>query len=536
VDEDGQLYFGGDIYTVDDARPTAEAVAVRDGEVIAVGPKSECGAALGDSFQPIDLAGRALLPGFIDTHIHPLLMVYFEVNVDLHGITSMHALKEKLRASAASASPGAWVVGLQFDEQSLDAPRFPTRHDLDEVSPHIPVVVVKHDGHTVIGSTAAIEACGVSASTSDPEGGLIDRESDGYPAGPFREEASNILKDNIPIPDMQAFMQGAASSFARLAASGITSAGAVMQTGEEGPAGAQGAFEIPLMQVLLDQIPINLYGILVTGDMDKVNEARQTPLHQEEVGAGHRIGAIKIFSDGTFGSCTAYMEEPYTDQPDKRGFLTTSSEEIYRRMVLAHQAGLQVAVHAIGDAANRTCVELFDRLLREYPGKDHRHRLEHASQLSRELISEIARLGLVVSTQPSYIDSEKHWLHQRLGRDRTRWTYPFRSLVEAGVKVAGASDSPIESVDVLSAIHCCVTREGFEPQQCITAAQAIRAYTLDAAYAQFEDAVKGSISPGKRADLVVLSANPASVLPQEIRGIEVEMTVSGGKVIYSKNG
>jgi predicted amidohydrolase YtcJ len=226
------------------------------------------------------------------------------------------------------------------------------------------------------------------------------------------------------------------------------------------------------------------------------------------------------------------MEEPYTDQPDTRGFLTTSSEEIYRRMVLAHRAGLQVAVHAIGDAANRTCVELFDRLLREYPGKDRRHRLEHASQLSRELISEIARLGLVVSTQPSYIDSEKHWLHQRLGRDRTRWTYPFRSLLEAGVKVAGASDGPIESVDVLHAIHCCVTREGFEPQQCITAAQAIRMYTLDAAYAQFEDGVKGSISPGKRADLVVLSTNPVSVAPQDIRDIEVEMTVSGGKTIY----
>jgi predicted amidohydrolase YtcJ len=214
--------------------------------------------------------------------------------------------------------------------------------------------------------------------------------------------------------------------------------------------------------------------------------------------------------------------------------MTLEREEIYRRMVEGHQAGLQIAIHAIGDAANQTCIDLYDRLLKEYPRKDHRHRLEHASQLDAGMIDAIVRLGLVVSTQPLFIHQEKKWLHKRMGRERSPWTYPFRSLVDAGVKVAGASDGPITSGDVLHAIQCCITREGFEPQQGLTAAQAVRMFTLDAAYAQFEDTVKGSLSIGKRADMVILSANPVSVPIEKIRDIRVRRTICGGKVVFEE--
>lgn len=534
MQESGQLYFGGEIYTVDDSMPTAEAVAVRDGKIVAVGSKAECESAIGDKYRSVDLKGRVLLPGFIDTHLHPVMLVYFDMNVDLHDATSIEDIQAKIGDAAQRAEEGAWVVALQLDEQNLDVPRFPSRHDLDAVSRDHPVMVVKHDGHTIFANTVAIESAGVSASTPDPAGGVIDREPDGYPAGTFREEASTLIKNRVPPPEVQSFIDGARSSFKGLAAYGITSAGAVMQAGAEGPAGNEGALEIPFMQMLLEHVPISLYGLLIASDLEQVTSARQTGLHCEEVGGGHRIGGIKIFADGTYGSCTAFMDEPFADQPDKRGFMTHDVEEIYRRMVFAHNAGLQVAIHAIGDAANRTCIELYDRLLSEYPSPGHRHRLEHASQLSARIIEDIAGLGLVVSTQPMFIHSEKHWLEKRLGTERLKWTYPYRSLVEAGVKVAGASDGPVESVDVLHAIECCVTREGFQPEQCITAEQAVRMYTIDAAYAQFEDPVKGSISPGKRADLVVLSENPVSVTPSEIRNIRVERTVCGGNVIYER--
>lgn len=531
-----QLYFGGDIYTVDDALPSAEAVAVRDGTIAAVGSTGGCEAALGPGHERVDLRGRALLPGFIDTHLHPLMLVYFDMNADLHGVSSMRDLQDRMRESGAGAPPGAWVVGLQFDEQDLDDPRMPTRHDLDVACPDNPMMIVKHDGHTVFANTAAISEAFVTASTPDPPGGVIDREPDGFPAGIFRENASLLIKSKVPIPELGAFAAGAVSSFGRLASCGITSAGAVMQTDAEGPAGAEGAFEVPLMQVLLEHVPINLYGLLVSSDIEQVNNAMATPLHDPEVGAGHRIGGVKIYSDGTYGSCTAYMEEPFADQPDRRGFLAHDIEEIYRRMVFAHSAGLQVAIHAIGDAGVRTCLELYERLLNEHPAPSHRHRLEHASQLNERLIEDIARLGIVVSTQPMFIHSEKGWLHKRLGVERTKWTYPFRSLLEGGVRVAGASDGPVESVNVLHALQCCVTREGFEPQQSITAAQAVRMYTIDAAYAQFEESIKGSITPGKRADLVVLGENPATAAPDRIRDITVDRTVVKGRVVYERGG
>jgi predicted amidohydrolase YtcJ len=532
MSETGQLYFGGDIYTVDEACPTAEAVAVRDGRILAVGSQADCRSALGDNCESIDLHGSALLPGFIDTHLHPVVMIYFDMNIDLRGATSIAELQDKLRDAAQSGSPDDWIVGLQFDEQALDEPRLLTRHDLDVACPDRPIVVIKHDGHSVMVNTRTIQVCGVSATTEDPAGGVIDRESDGYPAGPFRESAAQIVLSAMPIPDLDSLAAGAKLSFGKLAAAGITSVGAVLQTDEEGPAGSSGAFDVMAMGMLLEHVPINLYGILIAGDPEKLGVARQTALHQQEPG-GHRIGAVKIFSDGTFGSCTAYMSEPFTDQPDKTGFMVQSDEQIYRRMVFAHNASLQIAIHAIGDAANRRCIDLYERLLTEYPRTNHRHRLEHASLLSASMIADIARLGLVVSTQPLFIHSEKDWLHRRLGTERLKWTYPYRTLLDAGVRIAGASDAPVESTDVLHAIQCCVTREGLETRQCITAAEAIRMYTFDAAYAQFEESVKGSITPGKRADMVILSKNPASVPPEAIRDIRVERTICGGKIIHS---
>jgi len=534
--EDALLISGGDIVTMDTVLPRAEAVAVSGGRIAAVGTGAACRQALGGHYELIDLEGGVLLPGFIDTHIHPVLLIYFDMNLDLRNVTSLQALQERIRTACAGLAPGEWLVGLQFDEESLREKRLPTRRDLDPASPDNPVAIIKHDGHMIIANTAAIEACAVTPSTPDPAGGLIDREADGYPAGPFRETASTILKDRLPIPDFEAFLAGATSAFGKLAACGITSVGAVLQAGEEGPAGAQGAYDIVLMQLLLDKIPQSLYSMLIADDYAKVEAALLSPLHQPDGAAGHRIGAVKIFADGTFGSRTAYMEEPYTDQPDTRGFLTTPEEEIYRRMVMAHNGRLQVAIHAIGDAGNAVCVRLLDRLLTRYPRPDHRHRLEHASQLNRGIVSDMARLGIIASTTPMYILSEKDWLHGRLGPGRAKWTYPLKSLLAAGVRVAGSSDGPIESTDVLRAVQCCVTREGFETHQCISPAQALAMYTSGAAYAQFEENIKGTISAGKRADLVVLQADPLAASPSEIGDIPVDMTIAGGKVIFSRSG
>jgi predicted amidohydrolase YtcJ len=528
---DEVLYHGCRVYTVDEARPFAEAVAVRGSRIVAVGVVEECRAALGVEREEVDLAGGALLPGFIDTHMHPVMLAYFEMNSRLIEARSIADVQELLREAERDAADGAWVVGLDFDDQLLREKRMLTRHELDAAVGERPAALIRYDGHMIIANTAAIEAAGIGAGTVDPEGGLIDREPGGFPAGPFREAAAQIIVSAIPFPDIQVFLRRARETFGRLAARGITSLGAVLQTDGEGPAGQQGGLDLLAMQMLLDDIPQAVFGMLIARDVEKIIEARSTPLEQPG-GRGHRIGAMKIFADGSLGSHTACLSEPFSDAPDTRGFMLFDDDELYRRMVAAHEEGLQLAIHAIGDAANRKCVDLYERLLREHPRGDARHRLEHASVLDESIIEDMARLGIVAAVTPMYIHSEKGWLRGRLGARRARMTYPYRALLDAGVRVAASSDAPVESTDVLHSMECCVTREGFEPEQAVSAAEAVRMWTADAAYAQHEETVKGSISPGKRADMVLLDENPVEVAADKISGIKVLRTIAGGKTVW----
>jgi len=528
-----QLYFGGEIYTVDPLKPTVEALAVKEGMIVAVGSKSDCRSALGATPELVDLEGSVMLPGFIDTHLHPPLMMLFEMNIDLSKITSIEDLKAIISKKAKGENEEEWIMGLQFDENLLDPPRLLNRHDLDAACSDKPVLIVKRDGHTIIGNTAAIEAASVSASTSDPDGGKIEREKDGYPSGVFSETAMSILLEKVPFPELETIMEAGISVFDRIARQGITSVGMILQTDDEGVSGSKGIYDIPLMELLLDRIPINLYTLLVTKDIEKIASLKPSKFHKQGMASGRRIGGMKFWADGTLSSCTAYMQRPFSDFPDRKGLLIHSSDEMYNRMAAAHKAGEQIAIHSIGDESTRICVDLYDRLLKEYPTSSHRHRLEHASQLDSQLIKDIARLNLVVSTQPMFIHSEKEWLPKRLGPERTPWTYAFRSLIDAGVTVAGASDAPIEELSVLQAIGCCVTREDFEPQQRITAEEAVQLFTINAAYAQFEESVKGSLTKGKRADMVLLDKNPVSVLPDEIKHIQILQTICGGIPIYS---
>ncbi len=527
MSDHGRLFYNGTVRTVDTACPVAAAVAVRAGKIIAVGTTESCINALGKGYELFDMQGGALVPGFIDTHMHPVLLIFFAMNCDLGGVASMAKLKRNLRDALLSKSDDSWLIGLNFDEQSLREKRVPDRHDLDSVSSERPVVIVKHDGHSVFTNTRAIEAAGITASTPDPETGAIEREEDGFPSGVFRETALQLVMNSMPMPEMNVLMESARNTFSRLVSLGITSAGIVLQTSAEGPAGSAGAFDVPAMQLFSDLCPLSLYSLLITPDIAGLEGLKNSSLNF----GSNRLGGVKLFADGTFGSSTAYMQEPFSDNPQKRGLLMHPPEELYELMAAAHNAGWQVCIHAIGDAANRLCLELYTRLFRQFPRDGCRHRIEHASIMDTDLMQEMAGLGIAVSTQPMFIHSEKGWLPGRLGSERCKTVYPLRSFLDAGIRVGGASDAPIESQDVLHAIQCCVTREGFQPQQCISVEQALRMYTLDAAYLQFEEGTKGSITPGKRADLVLLSDDPFKVQPDRIKDIEVVRTVVGGKVL-----
>jgi len=535
---EGALYTGGEIVTLEPDAPRAEALATRGDRILAVGDAASCRAALHEAgvsdFDHVPLAGRALLPGFIDTHLHPIPLLYFELNADLRGLADLAALAQALRRSAARLAAGEWLVGLQLDPEALAERRLPTAAELDAACPDRPVVVLGHDGHSASGNARALAAAGIDAGAGDPAGGRIERAADGSPTGVCRESAAQLLLGAVPTPPLERLRAGARDTFARLSACGITSAGVVLQTDDEGPAGAAGRLEAFGLAALLDVVPFCTYAILAGRRVDAAVAARETPLH--DPARGRRVGGFKIYADGTFGSCTACLREPFADRPETRGFLTLAEPEIEERMTAAHAAGLQLCVHAIGDAAIERTLALFERVLARAPRSDHRHRLEHASLVPPELVKRIARLGVAVSTQPLFIHSEKAWLQRRLGSERARHVYPLRALVDAGVRVGGASDAPVESPDVLHAIQCCVTREGFETQQALTPAQALRLYTRDAAWLQFEEAEKGSLAPGKRADLVIASASPLAVAPERIRELRVLRSVVGGRVTHGDEG
>jgi hypothetical protein len=528
------LYRRGRVVTLDPARPAAEALATAGGRILAVGDEAACRAALraagAADFVPVDLAGRALLPGFLDTHLHPIALLYFDLHADLRRVRDFAGLQEALRGEAAAGAPGAWAVGLRLDVEALAERRLPSRDELDAACPDRPALVLAHDGHSAAGNGRALAAAGLSAATPDPPGGRIERDARGAPAGPCRETAAQLLLGAMPAPTPERLRETARGSFGRLAAQGITSAGVVLQTDHEGPGGAAARLEGLAMGLLLDVTPFSTYALLIGSTPAAAVAARATPLH--DPAAGRRVGGYKLFADGTLGSCTAAMREPFADRPGERGLATLPEEELFARMRAAHEAGLQICIHAIGDAAVERCVELYERLLAERPCPDHRHRIEHASLVPPDLIPRLARLGLCISTQPLFVHSEKAWLRRRLGAERARQVYPLRALVEAGVLVAGASDAPVESTDVLHAIQCCVTREGFETQQGLTPAQALDLFTRHAARLQFEEAEKGTLAPGKRADLVVLSQSPLDVPPERIAGIRVLRTVCGGRVTH----
>jgi predicted amidohydrolase YtcJ len=528
------LYRGADVVTMDAARPHATALATRGARIVAVGSEDDCRAALATcgarEAEEIDLAGRCIVPGFIDTHLHPVGMLYFDLHADLSRATSIAEVQAVLRAAAAAQPDDPCVVGLRLQDENLAELRLPTRDELDAVCHERPVVVLEHDGHSAAGNSVALAAAGLDRMTSDPPGGRLARDASGRPSGAAFESAAQLLLGASPSPSLDRFRDTARSTFARMSAHGITSAGVILQTDEEGPGGSGAALESLGFLMLLDQVPFSTYAILIGRTVDAAVAARSSVLHDPD--AGRRVGGFKIFADGTFGSCTACMHDPFSDRPGERGMMTLGEDEIYARMRAAHDAGLQICVHAIGDAAVERCVDLYERLLREAPRDDHRHRIEHASIAEPALIARIARLGIAVSTQPLFIHSEKTWLERRLGPERTRHVYPLRAFADAGVLVGGASDAPVESTDVLHAIACCVTREGFVPEQSLTAAEALALFTRDAARLQFEEHEKGTLAAGKRADLVVLDANPLVVEPVRIGAIRVLRTVVAGRVVH----
>ncbi len=522
------LYRGATV-RVPEATPPGTAVAVADGRIVAVGPEAEVRSTLPADATTVDLAGRTLVPGFVDAHLHPMVMCVFEQNLVLDTVTTVAEVLDAVAdaARAGTGEPDRAVVGFQLDDAVLAERRLPTAAELDAAGAGRPVVLLRRDGHHAVASTAALRAVGYDRDGTVPEGGAVERDSAGTPTGLVRENAVGPLLGLLPEVTFEGLEAGLDAWRDRLLAQGVTAVSAMCQTTAEGPSGEAGTLEAIGWSVLVDRVPFDVQTILITPDVAAVEEQRSGPLHRPD--AGRRVDAVKLFLDGTLGGRTACMHHPFADHGGT-GLPTLALAEARRRATSAHRAGHQVCIHAIGDRATRDAVAVLEDVLDADPGP-HRHRVEHASVLDEATVERMAGRGITAVVQPISLRSEAHWLAARLGPERLARTYPFRRMLDAGVPIGFSSDAPIEATDVLAAMVAAVDRP-LAPEQAITGAEALAAATRGASAARRTEHLLGAIEPGLRADLVVLDADPTAVAPDRIDAVTVLATVIGGEARY----
>lgn len=533
---ESKVFFGGPIITINETQPVVQAVGIEGEKISAVGNLEEVKNKMGENYDLIDLNGKALLPGFIDSHFHIVPILFFYIFLNLVKVRTQKELKELLKQTVDQKKPGEFIYGLNLKEEQFENPDervLPTRFFLDEICPDNPVFLLRYDGHIGIANSKALELVGINNDTVAPEGGEIRKEN-GVLNGILTENATSLIMTQVSLPDPNEIMEAAARAYKDLAAEGITSIHGVVELDKEGGVVNLGGLEIPLLKSVKEHILQDWYGIIFTAEPKKLKRLKKPPLDEGKIDGRFKIGCLKSWLDGTFGAATALMYEPFSDQPDKIGFTVINEDILYERMVKAHNFGFQIAIHAVGDKANRIVINLYKKLLKQHPRNNHRHRIEHASMLTSDMIKDMKELEIIASCQPPFINSEYTWLEKRIGKERCKYTYPFKSLVEAGIIIAAGSDGPVENPSVIKGVHALVTRNDLVPEECISIEEALKTYTINGAYAAFEEDVKGSIEVGKLANLVILDKNPLEIPKNEIINLKVVETIIRGKTVYKK--
>ncbi len=521
----------GNIITMDPTNPKAEAMVTCGEKIIGVGTCEEMKAISGETTKVIDIEGKTILPGFIDCHVHLPSSGALLTQLNLKDAKSIENIKEKIRIEAGKKAPGAWIVGRGWDNTILAEKRFPTRWDLDAAAPNNPVLLVRICTHIVLVNSKALELVNITRNTESPLGGQIDKDPEtNEPTGILRETATSLVRSIVSFSDEE-YLSNIRAVFELAVSKGITSIHALPEL-DLAVAPQWKALQTLLMQ---NELPIRIYFLIPEESLyPLIDLGLATSFGNSKL----KIGSIKVFMDGALGGRTAALLEPYCDDLENSGIQVYTGEQLQEIVKTAHEADFQLAIHCIGDKAVTVALNSIESALEEKPKPDHRHRIEHASVLNKELIWRMHKLGVVASVQPPFVFSDT-WISDRIGEKRSRFVYAFNSMLNEGVKLAAGSDAPTEEMNPLFGIQILVSRETstkeiYFLEEQISVEQAIRMYTLDAAYASFEEYMKGSIEPGKLADLVVLSDDPLQVPIDKISEINVEMTIVGGKIVYSK--
>ena len=520
------------VRTMDARRPVVEAVAVYGNRIVAVGTTAEIRRFAGAQTRVIDAGGRLVLPGFNDAHVHFLSGGFQLANVDLRDAATPQEFAERIRRFAAGLPPGRWVTGGDWDHERWPGAPLPTRQLIDAFTPNTPVFVNRLDGHMALANSEALRRAGVTRETPDPPGGLIVRDANGEPTGVLKDAAMSFVYRVMPEPSFEEKLTAARRATEHAASLGVTSV-------QDVSAGNDGGVYQELLR--RGRLRTRIYAVSPLPVWERIGRTGV------RAGFGSdmlRIGGLKGFADGSLGSTTALFFEPYTDAPNTRGLGGDELDRMLERTREADRAGLHVMIHAIGDRANDEILSIFERVTRENGERDRRFRIEHAQHIRRADIPRFARARVIASMQPYHAIDDGRWAANRIGPERIRTTYAFRSLLDTGATLAFGSDWTVAPLNPLLGIYAAVTRrtldgrnpDGWVPEQKITVEEAVRAYTVGSAYAEFAEDRKGTIAPGMLADIVMLSHDIFRINPVEIENARVLLTIMDGRVIYEAAG
>jgi predicted amidohydrolase YtcJ len=541
------IIYGGTIYTVNDKQPVVEAVVVRGDKIEYAGTQQEALRYKGEATQLLNLEGKVMTPGFIEGHGHLMGVGYNELNLDLMDVKSYDELVERVREAATRAQPGQWILGRGWHQDKWDVKPermvkgFQTHHKLSEATPNNPVFLRHASGHAAMANAKAMEIAGVNPLAKDKtakgniEGGEIILDELGNPTGIFNERAMSLIARHIPEDNDERDRQALERAIQACWRNGITGFHDAGTSREN----------IALYRTFRDEgkLGVRLYVMLTGWDRDLVHEWVKKGVEIDPAN-WLTIRSIKLNCDGALGSRGAWLLEPYSDRPGFYGMATLSMDTVLATSRAALKSGFQVCSHAIGDRANREILDRYELAFNENPDvRDHRFRIEHAQHLHPADIPRFGKLGVIPAMQAIHMSSDRPWAIERLGEKRIKeGAYMWQSLLKSGAVIVNGTDAPVEPLNPIPSFYASVTRKtlkgepegGYEPEEKMTREQALRSYTLDAAFGAFEEKIKGSIEAGKLADFTVFSADIMTAPESELLKTEVAMTIVGGKVVYKK--
>jgi predicted amidohydrolase YtcJ len=531
----------GKIYTVDPALRRVQALAVKGGKIVAVGTSEEIQHWVGDNTEVIDLQGKFVMPGYNDAHTHMVSGGLQMLRINLVGARSRAEFEQRIRDRLKEFKPGEWVVGSGWDHSLWEDDRIPTREELDAISRDHPMIFQRVDGHSSVANSLALEKAGIDRDTPDPDGGEIVRDTDSEPTGWLKEKADDILRSLIPAPSREMRKRGLVLAIQDASRLGITSVQDDSIRNDAAPEGADWE-NFHAWRELKEEGKLTLR---VTEWLPFDSPLESLERMREEGGTTDpwlKTGALKGMTDGSGGSLSAAMLEPFSNDPGNTGILRYDPDKLKKMVIDREAAGFQIAIHAIGDRGNRIVLDAFEEAGKVNQRRRTRHRIEHAQFIHPDDFRRFTDLGVIASMQPCHLLSDLRWAPVILGPSRYGEAYAWDSMLKAGATLAFGTDYPVEILNPMRGLYAALTREfeegspegGWVPTEKIGIADAIRAYTWGSAFAEYEDHRKGTLAPGKFADLVVLSQDITHIPARQLLNTEVLMTLVGGKIVYQK--